>query len=187
MKFFSLSKNEWITHFWPVLNETDVKPAAYWIEHLGLKAHPEGGFYEETYRSNEIIPANALPTRFTGSRNFSTAIYFLLRSHDRSMFHRIKSDELWHYHAGTSLSIYVLTTDKLIIHTLGAEIEKGHSLQVVIPANCWFGATVNESNSYTLAGCTVAPGFDFQDFELGERSLLLKEFPQHREIIEMLT
>ncbi len=164
-----------------------MKPAEYWIEHLGLIAHPEGGFYMETYRSDEVIPHRGLPKRFEADRNFSTAIYFLLRSQDRSMFHRIKSDELWHYHSGGSLSIYVLTHDKLITHTLGTEIEKGQTLQVIIPANCWFGAKVNESNSYTLAGCTVAPGFDFQDFELGKRTDLLKEFPQHSRIIEMLT
>jgi len=164
-----------------------VKPAEYWIEHLELIAHPEGGFYKETYRSDEMVPKNGLPKRFETDRNFSTAIYFLLRSQDLSMFHRIKSDELWHYHAGTSLSIYVLTPDKVVTHTLGPEVEKGQHPQVIIPANCWFGAKVNESNSYVLTGCTVAPGFDFQDFELGKRTDLLKEFPQHSSIIEMLT
>jgi predicted cupin superfamily sugar epimerase len=103
------------------------------------------------------------------------------------MFHRIKSDELWHFHAGTSLSIYVLNNKKLIVHTLGSEPDKGDSLQIVIPANCWFGAKVNEESSYTLAGCTVAPGFDFQDFELADRAILLNEFPQHVEVINMLT
>jgi predicted cupin superfamily sugar epimerase len=164
-----------------------MKPAEYWITHLSLQSHPEGGFYKETYRSKENISAHALPDRFKGDRNFSTAIYFLLRSQDRSMFHRIKSDELWHFYAGTSLSIYVLTNEKLVVHTLGTEPDKGDSLQIVIPANCWFGAKVNGESSYTLAGCTVAPGFDFQDFELADRTILLKEFPHHRDVIEMLT
>lgn len=164
-----------------------MKPAEYWINHLNLQSHPEGGFYKETYRAKESVAKNDLPDRFGGDRNFSTAIYFLLRSQDRSMFHRIKSDELWHFHAGTSLSIYVLMNDELIVYTLGAEPDKGDSLQVVIPANCWFGAKVNAENSYTLAGCTVAPGFDFQDFELADRATLLREFPQHTAVIEMLT
>ncbi|HEX5172135.1 MAG TPA: cupin domain-containing protein [Cyclobacteriaceae bacterium] len=164
-----------------------MRPAEYWIEQLQLLAHPEGGYYKETYRAAEFIPVNGLPERFDAERNFSTAIYFLLRSNDRSMFHRIKSDELWHFYAGSSLSIYVLADGKLVTYTLGYDPGKGHALQLVIPANCWFGAKVNESNSYTLAGCTVAPGFDFHDFEFADRSALIKEFPDQRGVIEMLT
>jgi predicted cupin superfamily sugar epimerase len=129
----------------------------------------------------------ALPERFPGDRNFSTAIYFLLRSQDRSAFHKIKSDELWHFHAGTSLSIYVIQDGVLAIHKLGSNPDKGESLQVVIPANCWFGAKVEQPDSYTLSGCTVAPGFDFRDFELAERKMLSKQFPDLAGIIEMLT
>lgn len=161
--------------------------ADYWIKNLNLQAHPEGGFYKETYRSSENIPAPGLPDRFGGSRSFSTAIYFLLRSEDRSLFHRIKSDELWHYHAGSSLSITVLDDRGLTLHKLGPELEKGESLQIVIPAGSWFGAKVDQENSYTLSGCTVAPGFDFQDFELADRATLLKTFPTHPDIIEQLT
>jgi predicted cupin superfamily sugar epimerase len=168
-------------------NNYVMKPAEYWIKHLALQAHPEGGFYKETYRSKKIIMAAGLPVGFPDERNFSTAIYFLLRAEDRSMFHRIKSDELWHYHAGACLSIYVLTSANLCIHKLGPDPEKGEHLQVVIPANCWFGAKVNKPNTYTLAGCTVAPGFDFQDFEMGERHQLLNEFPLEADIINLLT
>lgn len=164
-----------------------MKPAAYWIDRLQLSPHPEGGFYRETYRSAETLSIEGLPKRFPGERNISTAIYFLLRSQDRSRFHRIKSDELWHFYAGGSLSIYVLKDEDLSIYRLGDQPDKGQSLQIIIPANCWFGAKVDESNSYTLAGCTVAPGFDFQDFEFADRSLLVKEFPMHQRIIEMLT
>jgi uncharacterized protein len=164
-----------------------MQPAEFWIEHLQLKAHPEGGFYKETYRSQEVIASAGLPARFGVDRNFSTAIYFLLRSQDRSVFHRIKSDELWHYHAGTALAIYVLEARALTVHKLGPEAGKGESLQVVIPANCWFGAKVEQPGSYTLSGCTVAPGFDFQDFELAERKTLKEEFPGFEEIIELLT
>jgi len=161
--------------------------ADYWIQNLKLQPHPEGGFYKETYRSPENIPGSGLPDRFKGDRSFSTAIYFLLRSEDRSLFHRIKSDELWHYHAGSALSISVLDDRGLTVYTLGPDLEKGESLQIVIPAGCWFGAKVDRENSYTLSGCTVAPGFDFQDFELADRSTLFKTFPAHHSIIEKLT
>lgn len=161
--------------------------ADYWIDNLKLKKHPEGGFFKETYRAQETIPQQYLPKRFSGTRNFSTSIYFLLRSQDRSLFHRIKSDELWHFHAGHTLNIFVLENDQLNCYKLGQNIDKGESLQVVIPAGCWFGARVEQTNGYVLSGCTVAPGFDFQDFEIAKRSALLKTFPQHISIIEALT
>src|SRR5258706_10334212 len=164
-----------------------MKPAEYWIDHLHLQPHPEGGFYRETYRSGETIPQTGLPARFPGPRSFSTAIYFLLRSQDRSLFHRIKSDELWHWHAGSTLSIYVLDWQAVTVRQLGDNPEKGESLQVAIPANCWFGAKLNEENSYVLASCTVAPGFDFQDFELAGKEELIKQYPSHREVIDLLT
>ena len=164
-----------------------MKPAEYWINHLQLTQHPEGGFYKETYRAAEKISGASLPERFSGDRNFSTSIYFLLRSQDRSMFHKIKSDELWHYHAGSNLNIYILDEGKLITKVLGPDLEKGESLQVVIPANVWFGAKVVQPDGYTLSGCTVAPGFDFADFELADRDQLLSHFPDQAEIIRMLT
>jgi predicted cupin superfamily sugar epimerase len=164
-----------------------MKSASFWIDHLKLIAHPEGGFYKETYRSTESIPKNGLPERFQSERNFSTAIYFLLRSQDRSLFHRIQSDELWHFHAGSSLAIYVFHEQKLIVHKLGSDPEKGESLQVVVPAHCWFGARVEQPDSYTLSGCTVAPGFDFHDFEMATRTSLLAEFPSYKKIIQELT
>lgn len=165
----------------------NMKTPEYWIRHLELLPHPEGGFYKETYRASESASAAELPDRFGAARSFSTAIYFLLRSHDRSLFHRIKSDELWHYHAGGSLYIYILTDAGVITRTLGPDVENGESLQVVVPANCWFGAKVAAENSYTLSGCTVAPGFDFADFELADRQTLLKTFPACSAIIELLT
>jgi predicted cupin superfamily sugar epimerase len=164
-----------------------MRPADYWIDHLKLLPHPEGGFYKETYRSKESIPQTGLPERFASSRNYATAIYFLLRSQDRSMFHRIKSDEIWHFHYGSALHIHVIIDGHLTVLTLGAEVEKGESLQVVIPANCWFGAKLNSPHSYTLSTCTVAPGFDFNDFELADRRSLTAQFPQFASIITELT
>ncbi len=159
----------------------------HWIRHLALLPHPEGGFFKETYRSPEMIKAGHLPERYSGDRSFSTAIYFLLRSQDRSVFHKIKSDELWHFYHGSTLLIYVLTAEGLKIHRLGANISEGDLLQVLVPANCWFGAMVEKPESYALCGCTVAPGFDFQDFEIASQDFLLTYFPEHSEIILRLS
>ncbi len=168
-------------------NSFSMRSAEYWIEKLGLIAHPEGGFYRETYRSAENIPKEGLPPRFSGQRNFSTSIYFLLRSQDRSLFHRIKSDELWHFHAGSSLTIYILHDGQLELKKLGPDPDKGEALQIVVPANCWFGGHINSQDGYVLAGCTVAPGFDFNDFELASRHELLEAFPKFEKEIIRLT
>lgn len=164
-----------------------MQTADYWIHHLTLGPHPEGGFYRETYRSKENIQLCGLPSRFPSPRSFSTAIYFLLRSEDKSLFHRIKSDELWHFHAGSALYIYLLEHGNLTVFKLGNNLEAGELLQVVIPANCWFGAKLLAQNAYTLSGCTVAPGFDFKDFDIADRKQLLQEFPNHADIIIELT
>lgn len=165
----------------------NIPSASHWIDLLHLTPHPEGGFYKETYRAKEEIPASGLPDRFSAPRSFSTSIYFLLRSQDRSLFHRIKSDEMWHFYAGTTLEIFVLADGNFSIMKLGDNIADGESLQVVVPANCWFGAKVVQPDSYTLAGCTVAPGFDFSDFEMADRESLLRELPEQHEIIKLLS
>jgi uncharacterized protein len=162
-------------------------PADYWIDRLGLQPHPEGGFFRETYRSLENIQVCGLPMRFTSPRNFSTAIYFLLRSQDKSFFHRIKSDELWHFHCGGSLNIYVLEPERVSVFKLGTNLDDGDSLQVTIPANCWFGAKVAAPDTYSLSSCTVAPGFDFKDFQIAQRQQLLQEYPKHHDVITELT
>ena len=160
-----------------------MRTAAEWIEALGLVAHPEGGFYRETYRSSEVIEAGGLPGRFGGARAFSTAIYFLLPGHDVSRLHRIKSDEVWHFYAGSSLTLTLIHPDgRLDAARLGPE-----AFQAIVPAGCWYGAAVDDPASYALVGGTVAPGFDFADFELAERADLLARFPQHREAIVRLT
>jgi len=162
--------------------------AAYWISRLGLQKHPEGGFFREIYRADEILAANALPKRYKGPRAFATAIYFLLQDRDVSCFHRIQSDELWHYYTGSALTIHVLNpAGDYIALRLGPDPEQGESFQAQIKAGCWFGASLNQSQSYALIGCTVAPGFEFADFELAERRQLLEHYPQHAELIRRLT
>lgn len=163
--------------------------AYYWIEKLGLEAHPEGGYYREMYRSQTVIKKDELPDRFSGDRSFATSIYFLLEGSDFSSLHRIKSDELWHFYAGTALDVYVIHPDdgRLEVLKLGPRFDHGETFKAVVPHGAWFGAKVSDPDSFALVGCTVSPGFDFEDFELAEREKLLAEFPQHEELIKMLT
>ena len=159
-----------------------------WINQLGLAKHPEGGYYKEIYRSGEYIKRDHLPTRFSGDRCFSTSIYFLLKSNDFSVFHRIKQDEIWHFYEGSALCLHIINPDGNYSEViLGRNIFSGQVLQAIIPAGSFFGALPEKSNSYSLAGCTVSPGFEFDDLEIPERDTLLVDFPQHAVIIERLT
>lgn len=168
---------------------TDMKPADYWIKEYVLLPHPEGGYYAETYRAAESIDPRALPDRFGGARSFSTGIYFLLESHNFSAFHRIKSDEMWHFYAGEALEVFVIDpgTRQLNIIRLGNNPENGETFQAVVPAGTWFGSRPAKGSSYALVGCTVAPGFDFEDFEMAEQEALKAEFPEFSELIGELT
>jgi uncharacterized protein len=164
------------------------RDAGYWIEKLGLAAHPEGGWFAETYRSAESIDGEALPTRYDGARSFSTAIYFLLEGSQRSVFHRLASDELWHHYDGTAVVLCLIDPGgALRTIRLGPDPERGESFQAVIPAGTWFGGWVPDPDGFALVGCTVAPGFSFADFEMADRAAFLESFPQHRNIIERLT
>ena len=157
------------------------------ISRLGLVKHPEGGWYLETYRSEVVIQVKALPDKFAGDRPISTAIYFLLKSGGISALHRIKSDEIWHFYAGEPLTVHVITPQAQYYSMhLGSNISVGESFQCIVPAGCWFGAEVS-GDSFSFVGCTVAPGFDFADFEMGSRKELIKQFPEHTEIIKRLT
>ena len=157
------------------------------IQEYGLLPHPEGGWYKETYRSQESITANELPDRFGGSRSFATAIYFLMEAGNFSAFHRIKSDECWHFYAGGTLEIYIIDTEGLLsVVKLGNQIEKGECFQYVVPANCWFASKPADGVSFSFVGCTVSPGFDFQDFELANGATLSLQYPQHALLINAL-
>lgn len=118
----------------------------------------------------------------------ATAIYFLLPGDQFSALHRLRSDEVWHFYAGSSLTLHIIDPQGCLTQKkLGTNPDKGESFQVVVEAGCWFGATVDDPQGYALVGCTVAPGFEFEDFELGNRQQLLEQYPQHRELIERLT
>lgn len=158
------------------------KDANYWITQLDLSKHPEGGYFKETYRSTQKLSISS-----DTKRNASTAIYFLLTSDDFSAFHRLSSDEIWHFYEGNSVDIFIISLEG-VLQTIrvGKDLEKGEVFQALIPANHWFAAqVVNEG--YVLVGCTVAPGFEFEDFELAERADLIQLFPQHEELIKKHT
>ena len=135
-----------------------------------------------------IFAPGALPERFPGARAFSTAIYYLLPSNEVSRLHRLRSDELWHFYAGGALVIAILQSGVAAREiVLGRELEQVETLQAVVPAGAWFGARVRDPGSFTLAGCTVAPGFDYADFELADGAALLREFPLQTALIAALT
>ena len=160
--------------------------AGHYIEHLGLLPHPEGGYYKESYRSTDTIAASCLPG-FGGDRSFSTAIYFLLEQGDFSAFHRIKSDECWHFYEGGILLIHVLQQNgEHVCKRLGKNLGEGELLQFVVPAGAWFASEPAVDNSFALVGCTVAPGFDFADFEMAKKESLVQEFPKHTSLINRL-
>lgn len=164
------------------------RSAHFWIDNLELKRHPEGGYFRETYRAAESIPASSLPDRFQGTRPFATAIYYLLQSEDFSALHRLASDEIWHFYSGSPLDIHIIDPSGCYSKPrLGNDPKKEQTLQVVVEAGCWFGATVAIPGSYTLAGCNEAPGFDFADFELAHSHPLITRYPEHKNLIERLT
>lgn len=160
----------------------------FYIEKLELNKHPEGGYFKEIYRSDEFILKENLPGRYSGKRNISTSIYFLLDEENISLFHKIKSDETWHFYDGSTIKIYTLQNGgELKINLLGKNLNDGESLQVLIEKGNWFCAEVVNKDLFGLVGCTVAPGFDFDDFELGKRNELIKIFPDHKKLIKRFT
>ncbi|GAA0061958.1 cupin domain-containing protein [Clostridium sp. CTA-1] len=164
-----------------------MKDANYFIEKLDMTAHREGGYYKESFISAENITDSDLTTTFEDKRILWTSIYFLLRNGEVSNFHRLKSDEMWYYHSGSPLTIYMITPEgELITEQLGLDIEKGEKPQVLVPKNYIFGSAMN-NKGYALVGCMVSPGFEFRDFELFERDTLLNLYPKYKETIEKLT
>jgi len=185
--FFSATEKN--TCFLIGLNNIVMKMnAKYFIDKLGLIRHPEGGYFKEIYRSEEIIARESLPKRYDGERNVSTSIFYLLEDDDFSAFHRLKSDEIWHFYAGTSATVYCIDENGILTEIiLGDNMDNNESFQVIISKGTWFAARINEPYSFVLMGCTVAPGFNFSDFELGNKEEMLALFPEHENLIPSLT
>lgn len=158
------------------------------LSELDLKPHPEGGYFKETYRSLGEIKEESLGDDYDGKRNYSTCIYFLLTSDKFSAFHRIKQDEIWHFYDGSPISLHTISESGIHkVTIIGRDVLNGETPQFVVPGGCWFAAEVIHKNSYSLVGCTVSPGFSFDDFELRSRKELISLFPDKKEIISKLT
>ena len=159
------------------------------IELLGLKPlRVEGGYFLETYKCQELIPRKALPERYHGKRSFGTAIFYLLTPDTVSALHRLESDEIFHFYLGDPVTMLQLHPDgSTNVVTLGHDIRSDQQLQVVVPRGTWQGSLLNEGGDFALLGCTVAPGFEYSDYESGSRGDLLKEYPEQEELITRLT
>lgn len=142
----------------------------------------EGGFFYETYRSPGKLQTE------DGGRNYSTAIYYLLREGEKSRIHRLKSDEVFHFYMGGSVEMFLFNRDGSCgKRILGTDLQKGEEPQIVVPAGCWQGSRLRAGGKFALMGTTVSPGFDEADFEAGIREKLFSAYPSHKEIIDLLT
>lgn len=148
----------------------------------------EGGYFRETYRAPLTIPSSALPEDYAGDRSVSTAIYYLLTPETFSAIHIVRSDETFHFYAGDPVEMlqsWPDGTSRLVI--IGNDLAAGHEPQLVVPAGVWQGCRLARGGRWALMGCTVAPGFDYADFELADQSELTRKHPEHAEIIAALT
>jgi hypothetical protein len=156
------------------------KEAVRLVKKLGLKKHPEGGYFKQTYRSDMMVNVAG----YDGQRNISTAIYCLRVGGQYSAFHKMKSDEIWHHYAGGSLTLYAINEYGTLSRI---RLGRGGTPQAVIKVGTWFAAALNNKKSYSLVGCTMSPGFDYRDWELGKRDELARMYPPHRALIERYT
>jgi len=155
--------------------------AQYWIEHLELKPHPEGGYYKEVFRSQQqVIRANA-----SDSRSACTSIYYLLEGNDFSGFHRLLSDELWYFHKGMPLLVHVIN-EKGNYSKLELSDNVSGNLSIVIPAGSWFASEIPSKSAFALVSCAVAPGFEFDEFEMAKKDELIALYSTHAEILNRL-
>jgi uncharacterized protein len=148
----------------------------------------EGGYFRETYRSTLKLPADALPATYRGDRHVSTAIYYLLTPDTFSTIHRVKSDEVFHFYAGDAVEMLQLWPDgtgKTLI--IGNDLAAGHEPQVIVPAGVWQGCRLNPGGRWALMGCTVAPGFEYADYQAGDRGELAAAYPKFAALIASLT
>ncbi|MBN2380496.1 cupin domain-containing protein [candidate division WOR-3 bacterium] len=148
----------------------------------------EGGYFCQTYRSNETIPLEALPQRYKIPKVLGTAIYYLLTPDQRSALHRLPTDEIFHFYLGdpvTQLHLHPDGSSEVI--TLGADLSAGERPQVVVPRDTWQGALLRPGGHFALLGATMAPGFDYFEYEAGDRNELIKKYPDRKDLIIQLT
>ncbi len=158
------------------------------ITALGLKPHPEGGYFVETYRSEETYPDTVRPAPYSGIRAVSTAIYYLLTPDTFSEMHRLVSDETFHFYLGQPVQMLRLWPDGAgDVVTIGPDLTTGMRPQVVVPKGVWQGSRLLSGGDFALLGCTVAPGFDYADYERGHRDDLLYHYPEFEDMIRALT
>ncbi len=148
----------------------------------------EGGYYVETYRSQEKIGGSSLPDRYGSDRSIGTAIMYLLTPDTRSLIHRLRSDEVYHFYLGDPVKLVLIHPAGTIkVMFLGQDIRAGQFVQAVVPAGMWQGSILLDGGQFALMGTTVAPGYEFEDTELGKREELIGQYPQHRDLIISLT
>lgn len=159
------------------------------INALGLTPHPEeGGFFIETHRSQELFSKVQLPDRYVGDRCHSTAIYYLLTPETYSHMHRLKTDEFFHFYMGDRCEMTQLHPDGSgETFRFGTNLLAGEQVQVKVPAHSWQGMRLMSGGEFALMGCTVAPGFEFVDYDHGGRAELLAQYPDFSKQIKMLT
>jgi predicted cupin superfamily sugar epimerase len=150
---------------------------------LNLESHPEGGYYKETYRDDSTVILDNGDAKSAG-----TAICYMLTGNDKSHFHRVKSDEIWFFHQGEPLEIYIIDSEgELQVELLGNCLSEGERPQVRVKRNMWFAAKIKENKGFSLVSCTVSPGFEFKDFELAKKQDLLSQYPHLKNEIEILS
>jgi predicted cupin superfamily sugar epimerase len=156
---------------------------------LGLSPLPqEGGDYRETYRSPEVIPASALPARYRADKAACTAMYYLLTPDTFSALHRLPTDEVYHFYLGSPVRMLQLFPDgQGRTVTLGPDLRAGQQVQCVVPRGVWQGSALEPGGDYALLGTTVAPAFDFADYEAGDRANLTGQYPAFADLIQRLT
>jgi hypothetical protein len=162
--------------------------AKEYITTLNLLTHPEGGYFREIYKSEDTFQLASLPRYHNGARSYCTLIYYLLEEKQKSNFHILKSDEIWHHLDGSTIELHMIDRNgEYNKISLGKDLSSGCVLQFVIPRDTWFAAGLQDAGSFVLVGCTVVPGFEFEDFKLANRDELLTLFPSHKFIIEKFT
>jgi len=159
----------------------NIQSASYWISHLNLQPHPEGGYYKEVFRSEQQV----IRSGSTDEKQACTSIYYLIEGTDFSGFHRIASDEIWYFHKGSPLAIHIIDEQGIYSWFEVSDTTTG-SLSVAVRAGLWFAAEIPSGNGFSLVSCAVAPGFEFTEFEMASKQELMAIYPQHAGLLNRL-